>query len=803
MTLREENDRDAGVVEEITGYLTSAPPRSFFLFAGAGSGKTRTLVETLRRLTGVEPHDSGAQFAARLQSRGQSIRIITYTRNAVAVINGRLGENDLTKVSTIHGFCWDLIAGFDDDIQDALLSINTQNLEEAKQTAAGRVRGPTAKDERTIQELQDKAEAIKSIPRFIYHPDRNTYGEGALQHSQVLSITEWLLAERPTLRRVLADQHPVILIDESQDTMKGMLGALMKVAEEAPTRLALGFLGDHRQRIYADGHPDLPSLIPDTWARPALQMNHRSQKRIVDLINHIWETEMDGRTQSATGVRQHPRTEKTAGTVRIFVGDTNLSADEKIRGEALCAQEMAEASHHHEWCSSRQGYQVLALEHKLAARRGNFLDVFDALMLIDPDATRPQGSGESSGPAPVQILLRETMALAACFDGQRDIDEFSVIEVLHRFDRLRNLSTDIEIQKEQLAKLNGAVKEFATLCAKPESTVREILDPIIRAELFELDYRLAAAFGDTEPPPEAPGRGVTEPSENRKRRGWHSLFKARWHEVGRYRNYLEGQSNLSTHQVVKGSEFEHVLVVMDDQEAGGFLFSYDRLFGAEHLSDTDRSNVEKNKETSIDRTLRLLYVTCSRARESLALVLWSSNPGQALKKIKAGGWFTESEVKTVPTDRSEGRTAGSGAVERTTRSSVLHRSISEPDRQGLSYEQVWREHDQGLIKCWENGRTLARKDPGLADRCKAGALPILNWKGGVSRPLKNKEKFGSLKYLVQWQGLRGEDLNIDLNAELSLTCSATGMVVTYTPDLTKLANQKSGEEGELAETLTD
>ena len=63
----EGNDRDAGVVAEICGYLTERPPRSFFLFAGAGSGKTRTLVEVLRRLTGVVPHESGARLANRLR----------------------------------------------------------------------------------------------------------------------------------------------------------------------------------------------------------------------------------------------------------------------------------------------------------------------------------------------------------------------------------------------------------------------------------------------------------------------------------------------------------------------------------------------------------------------------------------------------------------------------------------------------------------------------------------------------------------------------------------------------------------
>ena len=89
--------------------------------------------------------------------------------------------------------------------------------------------------------------------------------------------------------------------------------------------LTLGLLGDHRQRIYANGHSDLPGLVPDDWAKPELQMNHRSQRRIVTLINQIWESKLRGRTQSTSGVRQHARTEKSAGVVRLFVGDASFS----------------------------------------------------------------------------------------------------------------------------------------------------------------------------------------------------------------------------------------------------------------------------------------------------------------------------------------------------------------------------------------------------------------------------------------------------------------------------------------------
>ncbi len=91
------NERDAGVVDEIVGYVSSTPPRSFFLFAGAGSGKTRTLVSVLRKVTGIGKVDAqgdlapaadtpAVRFARELRARAQTIRVITYTKNAALVV---------------------------------------------------------------------------------------------------------------------------------------------------------------------------------------------------------------------------------------------------------------------------------------------------------------------------------------------------------------------------------------------------------------------------------------------------------------------------------------------------------------------------------------------------------------------------------------------------------------------------------------------------------------------------------------------------------------------------------------------
>lgn len=112
----------------------------------------------------------------------------------------------------------------------------------------------------------------------------------------------------------------------------------------------------------------------------------------------------------------------------------------------------------------------------------------------------------------------------------------------------------------------------------------------------------------------------------------------------------------------------------------------------------------------------------------------------------------------------------------------IFRSCSEPirERERLSWDQIWKGPDKGLIVCWEIGRELGIKEPELAAQARNGELPPCGWKGGIEKEMKTKEKYGSLFYLAQWQGLRGEDLNIDLFEETELICSRTGMKVIYT-----------------------
>ena len=105
----------------------------------------------------------------------------------------------------------------------------------------------------------------------------------------------------------------------------------------------------------------------------------------------------------------------------------------------------------------------------------------------------------------------------------------------------------------------------------------------------------------------------------------------------------------------------------------------------------------------------------------------------------------------------------------------IHRSMTEPIRAIANWEERWNAEDDGLIVCWERGREKRLEDPSLAAQADDGQLVVLPWKGGVEKAIKKKQKFGTLFYLAMWQGLRGEDLNIDPSEEILLKCTATAI----------------------------
>ncbi|MDF2833645.1 UvrD-helicase domain-containing protein [Chryseobacterium indoltheticum] len=90
-------------------------------------------------------------------------------------------------------------------------------------------------------------------------------------------------------------------------------------------------------------------------------------------------------------------------------------------------------------------------------------------------------------------------------------------------------------------------------------------------------------------------------------------------------NYLEGQTPFSTQHKTKGAEFENVLVVLDNGNWSNYNFDY--LF-------TNRAD----KMEIVERTKKIFYVCCTRAKENLAVFYNDPSP-QVLQTAK--DWFEE------------------------------------------------------------------------------------------------------------------------------------------------------------------
>ena len=114
-----------------------------------------------------------------------------------------------------------------------------------------------------------------------------------------------------------------------------------------------------------------------------------------------------------------------------------------------------------------------------------------------------------------------------------------------------------------------------------------------------------------------------------------------------YAKYISDEEGFDTQHGVKGLEFARVMVLLDDSEARGFLYSYNKLLGVEPPSTTDLKNEGEGKDTSISRTRRLLYVACTRAEEGLAVLVYTTDPAKVRDHVVAQGWFEPGEIVTI------------------------------------------------------------------------------------------------------------------------------------------------------------
>lgn len=604
---------DLQVDETLDKCILSSPRKSFFLFAGAGSGKTHSLVLLLKKI-----RDS---IGKDLLLQGKNVAVITFTNAATDEIINRLDYSPVFHISTIHSFVWDAIKFYQTDIKRLYcqyIQEDIQVLYEKQEKAKSKATKTYLSNAEKIEHLKEKLGKAKTIEKFVYTPHGSNPEYNALKHAEVIKISAQMIMDSIMLQRIIAQRYPILLIDESQDTKKELIDAFFKIQENFSEAFTLGLLGDQKQRIYTDGKENMVNIIPPEWEQPVKKMNYRCAKRIIKLANTIGQ-DLDIHAE------QTPRENAGDGLIRLFVVQQHEGIN-KDEVEQTVMKIMSDHTADEKWFGKDADVKILTLEHMMAARRMGFDQFFGPLSKV----TKYQMTFLQGTVSEVEFFTKEVLPMA---DSMKEDGRYA-LEVLKAYSPLLNRQ-NTEKPYELYLRCRDEARNVANI-VNSNHTIREVVKSICDSQLLTVPevVRQASMLVVAD---------ITDEMEE-DLQAWVMVMDLPINMVRGYDDYVNQRTRFDTHQGVKGLEFDRVMVIIDDSEAKGFLFSYDKLFGVKKLTETDIRHIEAGEESSVDRTQRLFYVTCTRAKESLAIVMYTSDSEKVKKQAIHKGWFSEQEI---------------------------------------------------------------------------------------------------------------------------------------------------------------
>jgi DNA helicase II / ATP-dependent DNA helicase PcrA len=624
------NKPDTQADVDLRNCIGEVPPRSFIMKAGAGSGKTTSLIKALSSV--IQIHGD------KLRKTRQRIACITYTEIAAGEIWRDVGSDPLVHVSTIHSFLWLVAKPFQNDIRTWVsrrIAEKIQVLEEKRATYGPRVQQRTKdKDNRDLARLRRQSERIAEVKGFRYGMGSD-YTKGILGHDDILKLVPYFIAERPLFRTLLACQFPFVFVDESQDTTIEIVDALKAVECEPDVTFCLGFFGDPMQRIYATG----TGLIEQggNWVDIPKPENFRCSTKVLDLANAIRRdgddlVQVPGERIGPDGIIPTPE-----GSAHLFI----LPADNTRDTNLIRVREwMATQTADDQWLpgeDDEKRIKLLVIVHQMAAKRLGFGDLYTALNSKAPSAFK---DGFLDGTAwPISSCVKFLIPMAIAQTNGRQLE---VMRLIRDHSPLLSKNSIVGVDIAERLQEVGELVSFISTCmaGNSEETIGSLLKRVYDADLLILDPRLKSYLD--------PEEGVdSEEDDSEKEQSSMAAFLAcPANQLLAYHDYISERSPFWTQQGIKGAEFNRVLVVLDDAEGTHNQFSYEKYLGLKAPSDTDINNLKEGKETVVDRTRRLFYVSCTRALKDLAVVLFTADPEQAKTHIRQLNLFEDEAIHT-------------------------------------------------------------------------------------------------------------------------------------------------------------
>lgn len=472
--------------------------RDFRLEAGAGAGKTYSLIEALKRLI----TDKGT---AMMQT-GKRVACITFTDNAREEIAREIEMHPAILVDTIHGFAWAFISKFQKSLRDLVAA--SEDRAEAIAEAGG-ING---------QRVDYK------LGFFEIDAERIT-----LHHDDVPKYFAALMA-KVKFRNLLREQFPIIFIDEYQDTDPLLMKAFSEHFFDQDNGPLIGLFGDHWQTIYRSDY-DLAEFAGVEGIDKGA--NFRSDRAIVNVLNAL---------RPDLKQEQH---HEGPGEARFF--HTNGYTDERTNTahakadlpDAVARQYVAGISERlvaDGWDMAPAKTKVLMLTHNaLAAEQGypSIAAIFD----------RNEGFAKKED-ALIEFLADTLEPLMAAYQRGSYGEMFRLLgkapTIRMHADKI-SWRTDMDaLQQLRLDGTIGQVIDHLKTSRRPR-----LADGVMKRE-DEIE-RLGPEPSDDEP------RSI-----GRHR----ALRNVAYAELIHLVKYLNGLTAFATHHSVKGAQFENVLVIL-------------------------------------------------------------------------------------------------------------------------------------------------------------------------------------------------------------------------------------------------
>lgn len=589
---------------------------SFAMIAGAGSGKTTSLLTALDHIRDT--------FGRRMRRDGQRAVCVTYTNRAVDVISSRLGWDDLFLVTTLHGFLWEEIKRFPKEIRKCLQDSIIPGVIEAKrhEDNGGNSKKAVAARQK-IEALQGDLEALGQIDSFRYgNSNFSNYAAGELGHDDVIAVAAWMLEEFPRLRRVVGQKYPYIFVDEAQDTHESVVAALNRLCAVQGALPLVGYFGDPMQQIYDKRAGGFSG--PDGARQITKVENFRCAPEVVRLLNAL-----------RADVQQVPAggNANVEGSVciRLIEAEAPGAPRGRYTQEQLQrASDSLDAALNDWGWADRADVKHLYLVRQMIARRMGFSNVH--ALFTGPYASSRATDDYENGE---HFLLKPfTECLYSLLKASEAGAHRQVIDILRRnspeFDPAgRNAKSPLGDMRARasllIAKLvelwgggsAGDVLRFGRENGLFDAT-RRLEDNLARAPRVE-QY-------DEEVHAQEKGEWLAD-----------KFLSMDLVEVGRFCEFMTEKTVFSTQHGVKGEEYEDVLVVFDDIGSAWSNYSFSKTLAPQ----TSGAPTDRQRKLSEN----LAYVCFSRAERNLRIVMFIGNAGRVRDELIQRGLFDASQIE--------------------------------------------------------------------------------------------------------------------------------------------------------------